>query len=123
VYSGTKAFFTHWSQSLGVELSQHNIIVENLNAFFVVSNMSKIRRASFLTPTAKDYVQSVLSKIGLAGGSSVPFTSSPYPSHALANWAVDTFASHRIALKVNYDMHVSIRQRALKKRERESKKQ
>jgi len=118
VYSASKAFLSTWSQAIGVELSQYGIIVQNLNAFFVVSNMSKIKRPSFTAPSAEDFVKCVLNKIGVAGGAMAPFTSCPYPSHAIANWAIETIPSRRLALKVNYDMHMDIRKRALKRREK-----
>jgi len=123
VYSASKAFLNTWSQALGVELSQYGIIVECLTAFFVVSNMSKIKRPSFTAPSAEDYVKCVLNKIGVAGGAMSPFTSCPYPSHAVANWAIETVPSRRMALKINYDMHMDIRKRALRRREKAAKSQ
>ena len=36
VYSGTKAFLATFSAALGEEVKQHNIVVENLNIYFVV---------------------------------------------------------------------------------------
>jgi len=96
------------------------VIVQNLNAFFVVSKMSKIRRATWLVPSAHDFVECVLNKIGLPCGASTPYTSTPYPGHALYDWVIDTFVSRRIALKMNLDMHVDIRRRALRRRDREA---
>ncbi|KAJ1983250.1 hypothetical protein H4R33_004817 [Dimargaris cristalligena] len=120
VYSGSKSFVSTWSQALGAELQAKGVIVEHLNTYFVVSAMSKIRRPSFFIPMPDTYVRSVLSRIGVRGGSSVPFTSSPILSHALANWTVDNFFSRQFWVMYNYTMHVDIRKRALKKREREA---
>ncbi|CAG8451872.1 18648_t:CDS:2 [Dentiscutata erythropus] len=94
VYSGSKAFMNQWSQAIGAELKSKGIIVENVNTYFVVSSMSKIRRPSLLIPLPKPYVKSVLSKIGIPGGASYyPFNSNPYPAHALINWLIsNTFS-------------------------------
>ncbi|KAI9229813.1 MAG: hypothetical protein DHS80DRAFT_26829 [Piptocephalis tieghemiana] len=119
-YSASKAFVNTWSQALGAELSGTGIIVQSLTTFFVASKMSKIRKSSFLVPYPDTYVRSVLGKIGLSGGSMTPYTSSPYPSHALANWVVETIPTHRTALKINLDMHKDIRRRALRKLERQA---
>ncbi|CAG8452728.1 14741_t:CDS:2 [Acaulospora colombiana] len=89
VYSGSKAFMNTWSQALGAELKSKGIVVENVNTYFVVSAMSKVRRPSFLIPLPRPYVKSVLNKIGVPGGASwVPFNSNTYPPHALANWVI-----------------------------------
>ncbi|KAJ1955659.1 hypothetical protein IWQ62_005481 [Dispira parvispora] len=117
VYSGSKAFVSTWSQALGAELQSKGVIVEHLNTYFVVSAMSKIRRSSFMIPTPDVYVRKVLSRIGVRGGSNVPFTSSPILGHALADWAVDNFFSRRFWLMYNLTLHQDIRKRALKKRE------
>lgn len=96
VYSAGKAFLSTWSQALGTEVAKDGIVVEHVNTYFVVSAMSKIRRPSLLIPTAKNYVASVLAKVGVPCGATVPYTSTPYPMHGVANWAIknlltDTF--------------------------------
>jgi 17beta-estradiol 17-dehydrogenase / very-long-chain 3-oxoacyl-CoA reductase len=102
VYSAGKAFLSTWSQALGTELARDGIVVEHINTYFVVSAMSKIRKPSFLIPMPKPYVASVLSKIGLAGGSSIPYGSTPYLSHALLNWLIDNLFSTGFWVKQNY---------------------
>ncbi|KAF9357971.1 hypothetical protein BGX34_009128 [Mortierella sp. NVP85] len=120
VYSGSKAFLSSWSQAIGAELAPKGILVENVNTYFVVSAMSKIRRASFLIPFPKPYVRSVLGQLGITGGASTPFTSTPFLSHALANWAIDNLFSRAFWVNHNYKIQTDIRKRALKKREREA---
>ncbi|KAF0438656.1 NADP-binding protein [Gigaspora margarita] len=120
VYSGSKAFMSQWSQAIGAELKSKGIIVENVNTYYVVTSMSKIRKPSLLIPLPGPYVKCVLSKIGIPGGAAyLPFNSNTYPSHALINWIMcNTFSW---SYWVNYILgeQLSIRQRALKKRERE----
>ncbi|KAI8091023.1 uncharacterized protein B0P05DRAFT_528434 [Gilbertella persicaria] len=101
VYSAGKAFLSTWSQALGKEVEKDGIVVEHVNTYFVVSAMSKIRKPSLLIPTAKDYVTSVLKKIGVPCGAQVPFTSAPYPMHGVANWAINNLFT--TSFWVNYN--------------------
>jgi len=64
VYAATKAFVNQWSIDLEVEYRDQGITIMCTVPFFVVSNMSKIRRASFTTPTASTYATSVLAQLG-----------------------------------------------------------
>ncbi|KAF9104599.1 hypothetical protein BGX27_010021, partial [Mortierella sp. AM989] len=120
VYSGSKAFLSSWSQAIGAELAPKGVHVQNVNTYFVVSAMSKIRRASMFIPMPKPYVKSVLGQLGISGGASTPSTSTPFYSHAIANWAIDNVFSREFWVKQNYNIQVDIRKRALKKREREA---
>ncbi|KAI9244695.1 hypothetical protein BDA99DRAFT_528878 [Phascolomyces articulosus] len=117
VYSGSKAFLSTWTQALAKEVENQGIIVQNVNTYFVVSSMSKIRRPTFLIPLPKPYVASVLAKIGLPCGSSVPFTSTSYPSQGLANWFMNLL-SPNFWITQNFNIQKDVRRRALRKRER-----
>lgn len=120
VYSAGKAFLSTWSQALGTEVAQDGIVVEHVNTYFVVSAMSKIRKPSLLIPTAKDYVSSVLSKVGTPCGATVPYTSSPYPTQSLLNWAISNLFTQQFWVTQNDNIQKDIRKRALRKREREA---
>ncbi|KAI8373855.1 hypothetical protein BD560DRAFT_454031 [Blakeslea trispora] len=120
VYSAGKAFLATWSQALGKEVEKDGIVVEHVSTYFVVSAMSKIRRPSLLIPTAKDYVASVLKRIGVPCGANVPFTSTPYPMHGLANWAITNLLTTSFWVNYNDSIQRDIRKRALRKREREA---
>ncbi|KAI8089854.1 uncharacterized protein BX664DRAFT_297861 [Halteromyces radiatus] len=120
VYSAGKAFLATWSQALGTELKSEGIVVELVNTYFVVSAMSKIRRPTLLIPLAKPYVTSVLSKIGLSCGADVPFTSTPYHTHGIVNWAINNLFTKTFWVNHNDTIQKDIRKRALRKREREA---
>ncbi|CEP18851.1 hypothetical protein [Parasitella parasitica] len=120
VYSAGKAFLSTWSQALGTEVAKDGIIVEHVNTYFVVSAMSKIRKPSLLIPTAKNYVASVLEKVGVPCGANVPFTSTPYPMHGVANWAINNLLTNQFWVTQNDNIQKDIRKRALRKREREA---
>ncbi|KZT58655.1 NAD(P)-binding protein [Calocera cornea HHB12733] len=123
VYSGAKAFVQAWSQCLSAEVAGTGVHVELVNAYFVVSNLSKIRRPSLVAPTPKAYVASVLRKLGVPCGSiGRPYSITPYWTHALGDWAVQHYAPKAWLLRYVTDMHKDIRRRALKKQERLAKK-
>lgn len=124
VYAGSKAFLIAWSQALGEELRRSKVDVQVLNTFFVVSNMSKVRRASWMVPTPKAYVQSVLSRIGLASGAvGRPFTLTPYPTHAWIDWATQYLVPRWFLLSKAYESSLDTRRRAIRKAERLAKQQ
>jgi len=122
-YSATKAFLTTFSQALGEELKSKGVVVELVNTYFVVSAMSKIRRPTAMIPLPKTYVRSVLSRIGSnCGALGRPYTSTPFWSHALFDWALGyvTLLRPSLPLSINHSMHKDILKRVLKKKEREA---
>lgn len=103
VYAGSKSFLIAWSQALGEEMRRANVDVQILNTFFVVSNMSKVRRPSALVPMPKAFVRSALARIGLASGAlGRPFTLTPYPAHAWLDWATEHVVPRWILLRKAY---------------------
>ncbi|KAG7090974.1 hypothetical protein E1B28_010041 [Marasmius oreades] len=123
-YSGTKAFLSTFTDALAEEVKQHKIVVEHVNTYFVVSKLSKIRKASVLVPQPAPYVRSILSKIGLSCGAAFsgrPHTSTPYWSHALLNYAMTLLGGPSQWINYTHNLHKSIRRRALRKLEREGK--
>lgn len=124
-YSGSKAFLQQWSTALGSELQPHGVTVELVQSYLVTSAMSKIRRPSLLVPSAKAFVRSVLQSVGRTGGAQGwGWTSSPYWTHAIMQWGLGGIAgiNDRWVVGVNNGMHQEIRKRALRKKERDSKK-
>ncbi|KAJ2615506.1 hypothetical protein EV177_001545 [Coemansia sp. RSA 1804] len=123
IYSGTKGFVQSFSQSLASEVSSYGIVVEHLQTYFVCSRMSKMRRPTFFIPMPRPYIQCVLSKIGIQGGASEPFTSIPFFPHALLAFATEKLVPKQLAISQNGKLLGSMRKRALKKKEREAQKQ
>ncbi|KAJ7125009.1 3-ketoacyl-CoA reductase [Mycena epipterygia] len=120
-YSGTKAFLATFSAALDEEVRGTGVVVEHVNTYFVVSKLSKIRRASALIPTPKTYVRAVLGKIGLAGGAAFsgrPATSTPFWSHALLDYGMTLVGLPSVFVSYTHGLHKSIRRRALKKRDK-----
>jgi 17beta-estradiol 17-dehydrogenase / very-long-chain 3-oxoacyl-CoA reductase len=118
VYSGSKAFLQNWSAALAGELKSEGVDVELVISYLVTSAMSKIKRSSFTIPNPKQFVSATLKNVGRRVGAQERYaTITPYPSHALMHWAIDTFVGvySKTVNKVNLNMHQSIRKRALKR--------
>ncbi|OLN97414.1 Very-long-chain 3-oxoacyl-CoA reductase [Colletotrichum chlorophyti] len=123
-YSGSKAFLQHWSTSLAAELKPQGIDVELVLSYLITTAMSKVRRSSALIPKPKDFVRATLSKIGSGSYQNFAYTYTPWWTHALMLWVVESTigAAHQLAIWFNLRIHVDIRNRALKKAAREAKK-
>ena len=124
-YSGSKAFLQQWSSALGSELASKGVTVDLVQSYLVTSAMSKIRRTSLFIPNPRAFVRSALSKVGRSGGSQgIAYSSTPYWSHAVMQWALKNFTgtSSELVVNQNRGMHENIRKRALRKAERDAKK-
>lgn len=124
-YSGSKAFLQQWSTALSSELQPHGVTVQLVQSYLVTSAMSKIRKSSMMVPNPKTFVRAALSKIGRSGGAQgIKGTSTPYWAHGIMHWALTTFTGtmNGVVVDQNRTMHESIRKRALRKAERDSKK-
>ena len=64
-YAASKQFLASFAAAIGAELKGKGVDVELVNTYFVVSNMSKIRKPTMLIPTPRPYVKAVLAKVGL----------------------------------------------------------
>ncbi|MCJ1260277.1 hypothetical protein MMC22_000137 [Lobaria immixta] len=124
-YSGSKAFLQQWSSALGSELASHHISVQLVQSYLVTSAMSKIRRPTAAVPNPRDFVRSVLGKVGRSGGAQGwAYTSTPYWAHGIMQWGLAATVGVTGSWVVGYNrgMHKTIRKRALRKAEREGGK-
>lgn len=125
-YSGSKAFLQQWSTALAGELRGSGVDVELCLSYLVTTAMSKIRRTSLLIPNPRQFVRAALSKIGRSGGAQTyAYTSTPFWAHAIVQWWIEhtVGVGSAFVLQQNRKMHEDIRKRALRKAEREAKKQ
>jgi 17beta-estradiol 17-dehydrogenase / very-long-chain 3-oxoacyl-CoA reductase len=67
IYAASKAFVDLFSRSIAYEYVKKGIIVQSVLPGFVVSKMSKIRKAYWMAPTPEAYVKSQLKTVGLDG--------------------------------------------------------
>lgn len=123
-YSGSKAFLQHWSSSLAEELKGDGVQVQFVLSYLITTAMSKIRRPSAMIPKPSSFVRATLNKVGLDHFQHYAYTYTPWWTHAIMLWAVESTlgAGNSIGIWYNHLMHQSIRKRALKKAEREAKK-
>jgi 17beta-estradiol 17-dehydrogenase / very-long-chain 3-oxoacyl-CoA reductase len=113
VYGASKAYLNSWSESLGIELARHRIYVECQVPHYIVSKLSKIRRASLAIPTPSQYVRVSLARLGNG-----PITS-PWIYHQFVNLLLDSVPCW-LRNKIIYGELASVRKRALAKAARES---
>ncbi|VDP94856.1 unnamed protein product [Echinostoma caproni] len=64
LYSGTKAFDRHLSNSLAVELNDRNVIVQTVCPMYVATSMVG-RRRGFFVLDPREYVRSALNQLGV----------------------------------------------------------
>ena len=122
-YSGSKAFLQHWSTALGAELKPHGVHTQLVIGYLITSAMSKVRRSSMMIPNPKQFVKATLGKIGLKGtAGGMAGTITPYWSHGVMHWAIQELLGiwNGVVLERNRVMHLDIRKRALRKKEREA---
>lgn len=67
IYAASKSFVDVFSRSIAYEYAKKGIIVQSVVPGFVVSNMSRIRKAYWMAPTPENYVKSQLRTVGLDG--------------------------------------------------------
>lgn len=108
-YSGSKGFVEHFSESLFHELKSKRVHVQVQSPLFVVSKLSKIRKASLATPKPHVYAKAAVAHIGYEA------KVSPYWAHALQLWVVRNIPEWLFISQIALPMHLSIRKRALKK--------
>ena len=85
VYAASKAFVIQWSADMEMEYSSKGITIMCACPYYVVSNMSKIRKANWSTPTPTVYSKSLLSQLGC-----VSFTTG-FWAHDLMHFAIRYF--------------------------------
>lgn len=68
LYSASKAFVSHFSKSLNMELEQHNVHVQALEPMYISTRMSKfsslLRKAKTFSPEPSDYVRNAINSFG-----------------------------------------------------------
>lgn len=84
IYSSSKAFVDKFSEDLHTEYQQKGIIVQSVLPGFVVSNMTRIKRPTWITPSADVFVASAIRTIGIAR-----HTTGYYP-HAIMRLVIDS---------------------------------
>jgi 17beta-estradiol 17-dehydrogenase / very-long-chain 3-oxoacyl-CoA reductase len=113
VYGGTKAYIDAFAVALSGEVRRHKIAVLSLTPFWITSEMSKIRRANWMVPSADAFARLALDRLGLE------LRSNPHWAHELI--ALGLKATRSLPAQVAYveRLHRRIRERALRKLKRQ----
>ncbi|KAJ1921972.1 hypothetical protein H4219_000319 [Mycoemilia scoparia] len=122
VYSGTKAFVKNFSQALAAEVEKDGIVVQHLTTYFVATAMTKVRRATFLIPTAESYAKNIIRYLGSPCGTNSPYTMVPHFGHAIYVFFTQNILSESFVVKKSYDHGLVFYKRWLKKVARENEK-
>lgn len=112
VYSGTKAFVDKFSDDLQIEYKRNNIIVQSVLPGFVATNMSKIKKPTWMSPSPDKYVRSTVRTLGISG-----HTTGYYP-HAIMKLVIDSlvYISPNFGKVFVLKSLQSIRNKAMKRR-------
>ncbi|TVY33701.1 Very-long-chain 3-oxoacyl-CoA reductase [Lachnellula subtilissima] len=119
-YSGSKAFLHQWSTALAAELKPEGVDVQ----LVVLSTIAKAGEGTWFTPTPKDFVKTVLGKVGKTGGAHcIGWSMTPYWAHAFAQLALQNLPSltGEIVPRIQKYMQERIRLRAFDTMYRERK--
>ncbi|XP_015673951.1 very-long-chain 3-oxoacyl-CoA reductase [Protobothrops mucrosquamatus] len=80
LYSAAKVFADFFSQALSLEYQNKGVLVQTVQPYFVITKMSKLRRANIYRPTPEQYVKYSLNTLGQET------VTCGYPSHAFLKW-------------------------------------
>jgi len=110
--SASKAFVDFFSRSLALECAPKGVLVQCHTPYFVVSEMSKIKTPSLLTPSADDYAAASLAALGSGGATIVPYW--PHTLQDALLLSLPEWLQARIVMGI----HTGLRARYIKKLER-----
>lgn len=115
VYGASKLFVSKFSTDLQSEYKKFGIIVQCVMPGYVATNMSKIKKSSWMVPSPATFVESALKTVGIQTQ-----TTGYYP-HCFLVAAINSLAaiSPRLASYIVINSMEGIRAAALKKQKRE----
>lgn len=107
-----QAFVDKFSEDLSTEYSKHGIIIQSVLPGFVATNMTRIKRPTWMSPSSDRFVASAIRTIGI-----VRHTTGYYP-HAIMKLVINTMHSlfPDTANKIVLSQMENIRARALRGR-------
>lgn len=113
VYAATKSFVDKFSDDLATEYNKRGIIVQSVLPGPVATNMSKIKKPTWMAPSPKTYVNSAIKTLGVA-----QHTTGYYP-HSILQLAINTidFFSPVYARSISLKTLENIRNRSMKRRQ------
>ncbi|CAN7994476.1 unnamed protein product [Ixodes pacificus] len=112
-YAASKAYMDYLSQGLQAEYRERGVYIQSVMPAYVSTKMSKIRKASYMVPTAKTYVREALNTVGVehATYGYLPHKFRAYVQETLKNWL-----PHDMFMNISRSSLLSIRQLYYKKK-------
>lgn len=111
VYAATKAFVHKFSEDLSMEYGKQGIVVQSVLPGPVATNMTKLKKGSWMAPKADIYVEAVLKKVGTA------FYAVGYYPHIILQQVTTflNFVAPTFLIKTTIKTMENVRNRAIKK--------
>lgn len=110
-YAATKSFAHKFSEDLAMEYKKHGILVQSVVPGPVATNMTRLKKGTWMAPKANVFVESALKTVGIA-----PYTTGYYP-HAIlqiaAQWS--KFLVPNYMTNMTLKTMENVRNRAIKK--------
>ncbi|KAJ3593702.1 hypothetical protein NHX12_006036 [Muraenolepis orangiensis] len=105
----SKAFVDFFSRGLQAEYQSRGIIIQSVMPYFVVSKMSRIRRATLDKPTPLRYVTAAINTVGLQS------QTNGYLPHAIMGWLATAVFPANLVTKYTTGLLMAQRAYYLKK--------
>ena len=115
-YAASKAYINNFTSGLSYEYAEKGIHFQSQCPLFVTSKLSKIRTATFMTPSPDTYAAAGIKAFGYE------VISIPYWPHALQNRVVQ-LVPELLQARIIKGTHAAIKLKAIKKKEREANAQ
>lgn len=111
VYSGSKAFADKFTEDLAAEYEHQGITIQSVLPGFVATNMTKMKKGSFMAPLPKQFVESALKTVGFAGHTN------GYLPHAILQFSAQIldFIAPSLSRSVTLKTMGNVRNRQVKK--------
>ncbi|KPM09453.1 hypothetical protein QR98_0079890 [Sarcoptes scabiei] len=113
LYAASKVYVDFLSRALNLEYQDKGIFIQSVLPAYVSTNMSKIRKSSFMVPSPTTFVQHALKTVGIEN------RTYGYWTHKLLGFVTDriiiNFLSQDFSSKLAYDSLKNVRRRYYKK--------
>lgn len=111
IYSASKAFAHKFSEDLAMEYEKEGIVIQSILPGPVATNMTKLKKGTFMAPKADKFVESALRTVEVT-----PYSTGYYPHTILYIFASLTkFISPSYINKMTLKTMENVRNRAIKK--------
>ncbi|CAK8697599.1 inactive hydroxysteroid dehydrogenase-like protein 1 [Clavelina lepadiformis] len=113
LYSATKEFISHFSESLHYEMKQYNIHVQSLMPMYVATNMTSfskiLNQSSLITPTPVTYVNQAMRTLGLYR------VNTGYFPHTVQTWFLKV-TPRFLSIKLSHWFQLQLNQEGISKK-------